>query len=285
MYCIQNFGLSSLIDRVLVQSNRGFFEISDAGVSEIVRNLPKAQLIRKTCLFNLIHQHTDDNPSDVLDYLIDILGIVSKTDIEQSSVYFTSQSERFVNTARMMQFEAFQDLPFTEPSSIHVIAFDGTPDEEVVKRTMASLADTSRLLILFQARDCFIISSAWSPLSRLPCPLCTIDFALDRVFFDPKDTMMGLSDVYDLARCHGEKEPHIPIDCSDIAFVLRFVKQYTDAMTGMGFAGFAPFDPLLTSVVNMSTLNRQLIKVPLSPLCDCLYRKQSCNNDKVFIYA
>ena len=192
------------------------------------------------------------------------------TDITASSLALVSHSPELTKIARLLGFEVCEaQLPAADTI---VLAFKGSPDEEAIRSVMDTIAEDCRLLVVFQAREKFIASSAWSPASRFPCPFCVIDFALDRVFYDPKDTHMGLSDVYDLTRSFGADEPHIPVSDADIAFVLRFVRQHTDALAGTGFAGFEAFDPLMASAIDFVRLNRQAVRIPLSPLCDCIQR-------------
>lgn len=271
MYCINYFGISPFQGGLLIQTSRGFFEISDMNVCGLVAALPRSGLVSYNDLNTLLKRHVGDDGDEVLEYLGEVLGIVTKTSLTPSSLSVISSSPRLAEVARFLSIE-ISDQSTMPQADVNVLLFEGSPDEAMVRNTMKRQPEGSRLLVGFQARNNFVVSSVWSTKLGLPCPMCVIDFALDRVFYDPKDTVMGLSDVYDLARSLGTKEPHIPLDDADMAFVLRYVRQYMDALTGSGFGGFVPFDPLMASVVDFTALNRQSVRVPLSPVCDCTHR-------------
>ncbi len=270
MFCIQNFGLSSVQDGLFLQTSRGFHEVNDGNIRNIITALPRADLISKTNLQKLLKSHVaDEEYDDVLNYLIDVLGIVFETGLSPSTLSISASSERFAEIGRLFGYEISRQK--TTPSAdVHILLFDGPPDEEMVRRIIRNQPNGNRIVIGFQARNNYVISSVWSAGEGLPCPMCVVDFAHDRVFYDPKDSVMGLSDVYDLVRSLKAKEPHIPMGNAELAFILRYVTQYTDALTGAGFGGFTPFDPLMTSVIDFTALNRQLLRVPLSPLCACV---------------
>ncbi|MCV9906660.1 hypothetical protein OIV19_03395 [Brucella sp. HL-2] len=271
MYCIQSFGLNPFQNGLLVQTSRGFFEINEANVCRLITALPRQGLVSKDDLYILLKRHIGDDGKEVLAYLGEVLGIVSETKLTPSSLSVITSSNRLAEVARVLNFE-LSNHPMAPKADVNVLLFEGTPDEDMVRNTMQHQPGVSRLVIGFLARNNFVVSSVWSANSSLPCPMCVIDFALDRVFYDPKDTVMGLSDVYSLARSLGTTEPHIPLADLDIAFVLRYLRQHTDALTGMGFGGFAPFDPLMASIIDFTALNRQSVRVPFSPLCDCIHR-------------
>lgn len=270
MYCIQSFGLNPFQNGILVQTSRGFFEINDESVCRLITALPRASLVSNNDLHILLKRHIGDDGKEVLAYLGEVLGIVSETSLAPSSLSVITSSNRLAEVARVFNFE-ISDQPMTPKKDVNVLLFEGSPDENMVRNTMQHQPGVSRLVVGFQARNNFVVSSVWSANSSLPCPMCVIDFAFDRVFYDPKDTVMGLSDVYNLARNLGTTEPHIPLADLDMAFVLRYLRQHTDALTGTGFGGFAPFDPLMTSIIDFTALNRQSVRVPFSPLCDCIH--------------
>ncbi|SFU17078.1 McbB family protein [Pseudovibrio denitrificans] len=273
MYCIQNFGHSDLTQGIMVQSSLGFFEITDPAISNIVLSLPKGKTLTLTGLYSLIKKHSRSPIDEVVEYFEVDLGIIVRTSVPRLQLELATTSDQIANIANKLGYPSQDDQHEQKKSKLVIVAFEGYPDTAFIKQHMDSLDARDRLLVGFQARDCYIISSVWYPDSLTPCPLCNIDFALDRIFFDPKDAMMGLSDVYDLTKTLGGEIPAIPLDSTDIAFIIRYLKQYTDALVGGGFAAFSPFDPLMTSVIDVPSLKRQTVKVPFSPLCDCIRTK------------
>ncbi|MDO1510221.1 MULTISPECIES: hypothetical protein [unclassified Neisseria] len=270
MYCIPNFGLSRFDGGLLIQTPKGFFEITNSRVCEIILSLPRSGgLIEDVEVIQLLERGEENDSQEVMSYLVETLGIIAKTNISNKSSLVMTTSSIWADVARYLDFDVIEKME-VQPGKINVMIFEGAPEERIIDAAIQELSENDQLIIGFCARSNFVISSTWFRNSGLPCPLCTVDFSLDRVFFDPHDAGMGLSDVYDFVRSLNVKEPSISLRKTDIAFLLRYVKQYIESLSGIGFGAFSPFDPLFTSVIDLAELNRQLVRIPLSPLCNCI---------------
>lgn len=279
MYFIQPYGYVIEKKQTLLQTVNGVFEVNSDALASLIIELSNYKSIKIDSLQKLIRSKTQDNLDDVIDYLIKDIGVLREGNFKQNlDIQIFGSSDRilslFKNSWDDIEISIYECKNFEKlnlPNMLSAIFFDGYPDEAYINRTIKLLPSNSCVILIYQIRECFVISSIWRPNSGVPCPKCNIDYSFDRVFFDPSEVGMGISDIFDFTRnSNYPRIPKFPISNLDLHFVSRFLRQYVESLSGTGFLGMSPFDPLSHTVINISNLKHLALKIPFSPHCNCL---------------
>jgi McbB family protein len=277
VYAVRPFGHAIGNDGMTLQNSLGFFQIENPEIAGIVRSLDGLSEVCRTELRTRISESTEESVDTVLEYLVNEIGLIAEAQDFTEPPLFISFSDKLRSLAQVILGDQAEIADGHDLDGIQfkkqtvTLAFEGhfaLPDyESVVER----LQEDSAISVLFQVRETIVISAPWLKSALIPCPLCTLDYASDRILFNPADSGMALSDVVDLLSENGvDQPPAIPLPASELAFALSLVPRIWDTTSNRHLVRNVPIDPHASLVVDTEKKCWSETRVPFSPLCDCV---------------
>ncbi len=287
-YVIRNFGYTALKDGVAIDTENGFFLITDPFMSRLVQKLSDQQTLSAADLDDKVAMLSKADAEDVREYLTDVTGLLSQSTLPLAQIVWHIEDPQ----VRMLCDTLYgQNDPVHAgaPVSVHIGVFltDDFPDQvesqlsRFLEHQQGAQDNTERRIIcVFRSSTDIIITPPYEPESGHPCPLCHFDFAWERVAFARGDTLMGLSDVAAQLKAGGAAQmPFIHLPKDTLATALCHAHRVAQRVGASGARLTGPVQAHSGLSITILTLDARPILVPLSPQCDCLRTPHGTGED------